>query len=75
MHLVLMLIVNVVPRSRSLWTYTLPPICSMMFLQMDRPSPVPAAFLSLCCSSLLKFMKSLARFSFEIPTPLSMISS
>ena len=40
-QLVLMLNMKDVPIPKVLSTLTEPPMCSIMFLHMDRPSPVP----------------------------------
>jgi len=58
----------------SLFTLTIPPIFSIMVLQILRPRPVPYLFISLVSANLLKLWKSLLRFSYAIPTPLSLIT-
>ena len=41
-HLLLILMMNIVPFPTVDWTLTVPPCCSMMFLQIDNPRPVPS---------------------------------
>ena len=72
--LVTRLMVKVVPWFTLLATDTVPPICSIIRLQILRPRPVPYAFILECSSSMLKFMKSFPRFSSFIPTPQSTMS-
>ena len=64
---------KVVPTPRSLSTLTDPPISSIRDLQILRPRPVPCLLLAACSSNFPKFMNSLDIFSFEIPTPESLI--
>ena len=68
------LIVNVDPTFTLLLTETVPPIYSIIRLQILSPSPVPCEFILECSSSILKFMKSLSKFSSLMPTPWSMTS-
>ena len=66
--------VKVVPYPSILSTVTVPPIFSIILLQMLRPKPVPWAFTFECSSSFPKSINSLERFSFLIPTPVSEMS-
>lgn len=72
LHLVLTLIINSVPTPILLSTLMWPPICSMIFLHIDKPSPVPWRFLIEFSSSLPKSINSYFLPSSEIPMPVSM---
>ena len=54
-------------------TETLPPIFSMIYLQILRPRPVPLVFDFACSFKLLKFINSLEMPSSLIPEPLSLM--
>jgi hypothetical protein len=58
--------------SPSLSTLTLPPIFSIIFLQMLSPNPVPCLFYPLVSASLLKLWNSFPIFSYEMPIPESL---
>ena len=73
LHLVFMSIMNSVPTPSSLLTSTLPPIYSIICLQMDKPRPVPYKFLFEFSSNLLKLINSFLSPSLEMPTPVSMM--
>jgi hypothetical protein len=75
MQWVFRLIMNDVPYPRTLYASTLPPICSIIFLQIDSPSPVPDAFLLEFSSNLLKSMNSFSSPASEMPIPVSMMLS
>ena len=70
-HLVCTQMLNSEPTPYLLLTATEPPICSIIFLQMLRPSPVPCLFLWEFSSSLLKSMNSFLTPSSLMPTPVS----
>ena len=72
-HGQLNLILNSVPTFSSLEQVTLPPICSIICLQIERPRPVPLLFLSAFSANLLKLRKSLLRPSLEMPVPVSIM--
>ena len=57
-HQVFKSILISVPRLTSLFTFTSPPICSIMSLQMLRPRPTPFELCQRCSASLLKFRNS-----------------
>ena len=63
---------KVEPCPKTLCTSTLPPIFSIICLQMLRPSPVPLLFIFL--SSRVKSVNSFEISSFLIPTPVSLTS-
>ena len=62
---------NSVPWPSLLWTSTDPPIYSTMFLQIERPRPVPYLFLAEFSSNLLKSTNSFFNPSSDMPMPLS----
>ena len=62
---------KLVPSPSLLLTVTEPPICSIIFLQMESPKPVPALFRLEFSSNLLKLMNSFEIPSGDIPIPLS----
>ena len=73
LHLALTLMMNWVPCPISLYTFTDPPIDSIICLQIESPSPVPWRFLDEDSSS---FPKSINRFLSpfsEIPMPVSIM--
>jgi hypothetical protein len=59
------------PLPTSLVTLTLPPICSTINLQIDRPSPLPVGFDLRCSSKLLKLINSPSSLSGGMPQPKS----
>ena len=67
-------IVNIVPLLISLLADTLPPIYSIILLQILRPKPDPSKFNCYSSSNLLKSINNLFKFSFDIPIPKSYIS-
>ena len=71
MHLVLTFIMNSEPSPTLLLTLTEPPICSIIFLHIDSPRPVPYLFLYEFSSSLLKSINSFLTPFSDIPTPVS----
>ena len=73
LHLVFNLILNWVPLPISLSQLTVPPMDSMIYLHIERPSPVPPLFLSEFSDSFPKLTNNFCTPSFEIPSPLSMI--
>ena len=73
MHLVLNFILNSAPWPISLLTTTFPPICSTIYLQIDRPRPVPPLFCSWFSCNFRKSMNRCRNPSLEIPIPLSII--
>ncbi len=72
--LVLMTILKMEPWLILLWTDTLPPICSIILLQMLNPSPVPCKFIWECSSNFPNSMNKFFKFYSEMPTPWSFIS-
>ena len=68
------LIVNTVPFPSTLSTLTVPPIYSIIRLQILNPRAVPEVLIFECSSSLPKSIKSFERFSCLMPTPESIIS-
>ena len=72
-HLVLRFIINDVPTPILLLTLTLPPIFSMMFLQIERPRPVPPLFKWEFSYSFEKLIKSLEIPSSLMPRPVSIM--
>ena len=72
MDLILKLRVNWVPSRRTLSALIDPPICSMIFLQIDNPRPVPCLFLMELSLSLPKSMNRFFLPSSEMPIPVSM---
>ena len=62
-----------VPTPNRLFTDTLPPINSIIYLHTLNPSPVPFVFIALCSLSFWKSVNNLSMFSFLIPIPLSSI--
>ena len=73
MHFVLNKIVNLAPFPSSLLHVTLPPIYSIICLQIESPRPVPPLFCSEFSSSFPKSLKSYFNPSFEMPFPLSIM--
>lgn len=73
MHFVVSCILNCAPSPRTLLTVTLPPICSIIYLHIDRPSPVPPLLCSWFSDSFPKFMKRCFNPSSEIPSPVSIM--
>ena len=59
-HILLKVIEKVLPWPSLLCTFTLPPIDSMMDLQMDRPRPRPLGLLLWCSARFPKLMKRLS---------------
>ena len=72
LHFVFTLMMNLVPTPILLSTFVQPPICSMIFLQIDNPRPVPCLFLMELSSSLPKSMNRFFLPSSEMPIPVSM---
>jgi len=68
-----MLILNIVPFPTVDFTSTVPPCCSISFLQIDSPRPVPFLFKCAFSSSLPKSINNFDNPSGEIPTPVSII--
>ena len=70
---------NVVPLPSSLSARIVPPALSTMRFTIGRPSPVPLISPALACIRLamswMKGSKSLSSLSFEIPQPVSLIST
>jgi hypothetical protein len=59
-HIVLKVIEKVLPLPTSDTTITLPPICSIIYLQMERPNPLPVGLAALFSSKFEKFKNSLS---------------
>jgi hypothetical protein len=74
LHITLNLIEKVEPNPTTLYTFTVPPICSTIDLQIDNPRPLPEGLVLRCSSKLLKFMKRLFSLSGGIPQPKSLIA-
>ena len=74
-HLVLIFIMNSVPIFYLLYTLTVPPIFSIIFLHIDKPSPVPYVFLFEFSSSFEKSINNFSRPYEDIPTPESITLS
>ena len=72
-HFVFIWRVKQVPAPTLLCTVRDPDNCSVIFLQIDSPKPVPRRFRVEFSSSLLKFMKRFLIPSSEIPPPESMM--
>jgi len=72
-HLVFKLMIKLVPTPSSDLTSTEPPICSIIFLQIDNPSPVPDLFRLLFSCNLLKSINRFLIPSSEMPIPVSII--
>ena len=62
------------PTSSLLITLTVPPIFSMINLQILNPSPLPPGLIFLCSDKLPKFMNKLSILFSGIPQPKSCIS-
>lgn len=75
LHITLKTIENVEPLPTSDHTLTVPPIYSTIYLQIDRPRPLPDGFCLRCYSKLLKFINKLSSLSSGIPQPKSWIPS
>ena len=59
-HIVLNVIEKVLPLPTSDTTITFPPICSIIYLQIESPNPLPVGLASLFSSKFEKFKKSLS---------------
>jgi len=74
-QIVFICMVKVEPYPSSLVTIIWPPSFSMMVLQIDKPSPLPAGLISWCPSRVPKAENKLFSFSVGMPTPKSRMLS
>ena len=73
MHFVRKLSLNVVPLPSLLFVSIDPPICWTIYLQIERPRPVPCLFLYEFSLSVPKLINKLSTPSLEMPIPVSWI--